>query len=438
MRIAIFGLGYVGAVSVACLGRDGHDVLGVDIDEHKLEMIRSGCAPIVEAGIQELMAAAVRSGRIRVTKDTAEAVAHAEVSFVCVGTPSAANGSQNLDAILRVTRSIGDALAGCDDYHVVVVRSTVQPGTVGSVIKPMLEQHSGKRSGEGFGLCFQPEFLREGSSIKDYDHPPFTVIGADSEKPLEPLRRLFGHLPCELIATDIATAEMLKYACNGFHAVKITFGNEIARIGRAVGVDARRVMDLLCRDRQLNISPAYLRPAFAFGGSCLPKDLRALTYLARANDVSAPMLESVLQSNRVHVDTAIEAVLAHGRKSVGLIGLSFKSGTDDLRESPLVTLAETFIGKGLDLSIYDPDVRISRLIGTNRRYIEESIPHLASLMVDTCSELVDRSQVVVVGLGQPAIVELLEQRCRGDQWVLDLTGAVCPDRLGSAYRGICW
>lgn len=438
MKIAIFGLGYVGAVSLACLGRDGHQVVGVDIDGNKLEMIRGGRAPIVEEGIQELMKETVDSGRVTVTSNTAEAVASSDVSFVCVGTPSAPNGSQDLTAIRRLSESIGDALSDCSHYHVVVIRSTVQPGTVESLIKPILEQRSGKRVGEGFGLGFQPEFLREGSSIKDYDNPPFTVVGMDSERSARALREIFGHLPCEFVSTDIGTAEMLKYACNSFHALKITFANEISRICQSVGVDGRRVMELVCRDRQLNISPAYMRPGFAFGGSCLPKDLRALTYVARSNDVSVPMLDNVLPSNRVHIEHAIGSVLARGRPKIGLIGLSFKSGTDDLRESPLVTLAETFIGKGLDLRIYDPEVSISSLIGANRRYIEESIPHIASLMVGRCEDLIDQSEVVVVGLNDAPIMTVLEQRTRPDQWILDLTSIKNPERLAGAYQGVCW
>jgi len=438
MRIAIFGLGYVGAVSLACLGRDGHDVTGVDIDANKLDMIRSGKAPIVEEGIQQLMAATVASGRIKVTTDTAAAIAASDISFVCVGTPSLPNGSQDMRAILRLTDAIGDALAKADHYHVVVVRSTIQPGTILSRIQPTLEQRSGKRVGEDFGLCFQPEFLREGTSIKDYDHPPFTVVGADSARSADVLRAVFGHLPCEFVTTDIGTAEVLKYACNTFHALKITFANEIARICQPLSVDGRKVMELVCRDRHLNISPAYLRPGFAFGGSCLPKDLRALTYVARSKDVSVPMLENVLASNRAHIQHAIDAVLARGRPRVGLIGLSFKAGTDDLRESPLVTLAETFIGKGLPLRIYDPEVHISRLIGANRRFIEESIPHIASMMEERCDTLVESAEVIVLARGDRTVLDSLRRSTRAGQLILDLTGSARLEELPATYQGMCW
>jgi GDP-mannose 6-dehydrogenase len=329
-------------------------------------------------------------------------------------------------------------LAKVDHYHVVVVRSTVQPGTIVGRIQPMLEEFSGKRVGKDFGLCFQPEFLREGTSIKDYDNPPFTVVGADSPRSADALRAVFGRLPCDFITTDIGTAEILKYACNTFHALKITFANEIARICQPLAVDGRKVMELVCRDRHLNISPAYMRPGFAFGGSCLPKDLRALTYVARSKDVSVPMLDNVLASNRAHVQLAIEAVLARGRPHVGLIGLSFKAGTDDLRESPLVSLAETFIGKGIPLRIYDPEVHVSRLIGANRRFIEESIPHIASLMEERCETLVESAEIIVLARNDRTVLDVLRRSTRAGQSVLDLTGGARPEGLAAAYQGICW
>ncbi len=438
MNISIFGLGYVGAVSLACLARDGHEVTGVDVDDNKLELIRNGKAPIVEEGIAETMAGAVGSGRVHVTSDCAEAIHGTDVSFVCVGTPSRTNGDQDQSAILRVCEQIGDALKTKDGFHVVVIRSTVQPGTLVDKLAPILEDHSGKRNGTDFALCFQPEFLREGSSIKDYDNPPYTVIGTDSNDAAEVLRRIFGSLPCEFIVTDIGTAECLKYACNAFHALKVTFANEIGRVAQSQGADSHEIMQLVCKDTRLNISPAYMRPGFAFGGSCLPKDLRALLYMARGTDVEVPMLASLLPSNRAHIDHAIDAVLARGERAVGMIGLSFKSGTDDLRESPLVTLAEHFIGKGLDLKIYDPEVNIARLTGANRRYIDESIPHIASLMTDSAEAVIEHGRTLIVGLSDAPVMEALYAHNRDDQFVLDLVGIRERDRIRGDYRGACW
>ena len=438
MKISIFGLGYVGAVSLACLSRDGHDVTGVDIDETKLKLIGEGKSPIVEAGILELMQEVVSSGRVSVTNSASDAIASTEVSFVCVGTPSAANGDQNLNAMIRLSEQIGDALKSKSGRHTIVVRSTVQPGTVENTVIPILEKRSGKKAGEHLSVCFQPEFLREGSSIRDYDNPPMTVVGANDAAAMAPLRELFGHLPCEFIETDIRTAETLKYACNTFHALKISFANEIGRICQALGADSHKVMNLLCQDKQLNISKAYLRPGFAFGGSCLPKDLRALLYMAKRDDVDVPMLAALLPSNRIHVEHALDMVLKRGERSIGVIGLSFKSGTDDLRESPMVTLVEHMIGKGLNLKIYDPEVRVSRLIGANKQYIDEAIPHIGDLMCESVEEAMSESSVVIVGLTDKDIISELFRLNRKDQYVLDLVGLENRDELAGECDGICW
>lgn len=438
MKISIFGLGYVGAVSLACLARDGHAVVGVDIDPNKLDLIRDGKSPVVEEGIQEVMAKAVASGRVTVTDDSAQAIRDSDVSFVCVGTPSMPNGSQDLRAMKRLAADIGRALKDKDGFHTVVIRSTVEPGTVLEVVDPLLREHSGKMSGQDFGLCFQPEFLREGTSIKDYDNPPMTVVGSNSERSMAILQDLFGHLPNKFLATDIGTAECLKYACNAFHAVKVTFANEIGRVAQSVGVDSRKVMELVCEDHQLNISKAYMRPGFAFGGSCLPKDLRALLYVARNRDVDLPMMSGLMPSNDLHVMHALRTVLDHGSRKVGFLGLSFKSGTDDLRESPLLTLAEQLIGKGMDLKIYDPEVNIARLIGANRAYLEESIPHIASLMCDSAEEVMNHADVVVVGLSDKEIVDDVHRYCTDRHFVLDLVSLRDADELAGQYRGICW
>ncbi|HVF17426.1 MAG TPA: nucleotide sugar dehydrogenase [Steroidobacteraceae bacterium] len=435
--ISIFGLGYVGAVSLACLARDGHEVYGVDIDPTKLELVRSGRSPIIEEGMQELMRAVVNGGGVTVTDSMRDAILSTDVSFVCVGTPPKPNGNQDLTALLRLAEEIGKVLPEKSTRHLIVIRSTVKPGTIDELIKPKIEAISGLKAGVDFSICFQPEFLREGTSINDYDNPPFTIVGADDDYAMEELRTIFGHLPCEMVRTSVRTAEMLKYACNAFHAVKVTFANEIGRICQSTDVDPHEVMKLVCMDRQLNISPAYLRPGFAFGGSCLPKDLKALLYLAKTNDVELPMLANVMPSNRTHIDHAIAQVMESGKRKIGIIGLSFKAGTDDLRESPLVAMVEHFIGKGLDVCIYDPSVNIARLVGANRRFIEESIPHIASLMTTDVEALVERSEVLVVAMKSPEVLSAVS-KATVDQSVLDL--AQLPDRRAgnAAYRGVCW
>ena len=437
MRISIFGLGYVGAVSLACLARDGHHLVGVDVSQDKLDLIASGRSPVIEEGIQELMQQVVASGRVEVTKDVEHAITSTDLSFVCVGTPSSPRGSQDLSAVLRVAESIGSALKTKSGFHTVVVRSTVEPGTVEGKFRPVVEQHSGKRSAVDFSMAFQPEFLREGTSIADYDKPPFTICGADSERGVAALRELFGHLPCEFVVTDVRTAEGMKMACNAFHALKITFANEIGRVSQALGIDGRNLMALLCKDMSLNISPAYLRPGFAFGGSCLPKDLRALNYISRAREVDTPMLSAVLASNQVHVQHVVDRIRSEPRALIGMVGLAFKSGTDDLRESPLVELAEQLIGKGYSLKIFDPHVNVARLIGANKAYIESVVPHFEGLLTDTMEKVLD-CPIVVVGQSGAAVRAALVERRRADQLVIDLVGMKEPAGLPGRYWGVCW
>jgi GDP-mannose 6-dehydrogenase len=438
MNVSVFGLGYVGAVSLACLARDGHRVIGVDIDHAKLELIAAGKTPVVEQGMVELMAQGVASGRIAVTADPRHAIHASDVSLVCVGTPCAANGNQDQSALTRVAEEIGAAIRTKSASHLVVFRSTVVPGTVEDTLCPILERSSGKTIGTDLHVAFQPEFLREGSSIKDYDRPPFTIVGARSEAAIQQVRSLFGHLPCELYVTSIRAAETVKYCCNGYHALKIAFANETARLCEALQVDAFEVMDLMCRDTQLNISRAYLKPGFAFGGSCLPKDLRAITYLGKMRDVELPVLGNVLASNRVHLDHAIAKVLASGRRRIGMLGLSFKAGTDDLRESPLVTFAEHLIGKGFPLLVYDPQVQLSSLLGANRRFIEEHVPHIGSLMRPDIAEVIRESDMLVVGLNDQSVIDALCRHAREEQVVLDLVHL--PDRpdLRAKCIGLCW
>jgi GDP-mannose 6-dehydrogenase len=437
-RISIFGLGYVGAVSLACLARDGHQVTGVDIDPVKLDLIRNRKSPILEEGIQELMRDVVNSGRVSVTDDAMQAMRDTELSFVCVGTPSASNGSQDLTAILRLTEQLGAALKLKDEFHTIVIRSTVQPGTVEEKIEPILERASGKKSGVDFGVCFQPEFLREGSSISDYDHPPYTIVGGNSEAAVNAVREVFQHLDTRFLVTNVRVAETLKMACNAFHALKITFANEIGRVSQSMGIDAHEVMRLVCADRHLNISPAYLKPGFAFGGSCLPKDLRSLTNIAKQNDVVLPMLSSLLASNRVHIDHAVDKILKLGRPKVGMLGLSFKTGTDDLRESPLVLVAKRLLGEGCELRIFDPEVQLSRLLGANRSYIDANIPHLGSLLCGSIEEMIEPSDVILVGLQQSALNDALQARVRPEQYLLDLVNLPNRDLLRCRYEGICW
>jgi len=437
-RISIFGLGYVGAVSLACLARDGHRVIGVDIDPVKLELIRNRKSPILEEGIQELMNDVINSGRVSVTADAAEAMRETELSFVCVGTPSAANGSQDLTAILRLAEQIGAALALKEEFHTIVIRSTVQPGTVEDKIEPILERASGKKAGVDFGVCFQPEFLREGSSIRDYDHPPYTIVGGNCEAAVEQVRALFQHLDTRFLVTNIRVAETLKMACNAFHALKITFANEIGRVSQSMGIDPHEVMRLVCADKRLNISPAYLKPGFAFGGSCLPKDLRALTNIAKQNDIVLPMLSSLLASNRVHIDHAVDKILKLGRPKVGMLGLSFKTGTDDLRESPLVLVAKRLLGEGCELRIFDPEVQLSRLLGANRSYIDANIPHLGSLLCGRIEDMISPSDVILVGLQQSVLNDALQAHVRPEQVVIDLVNLPNRDLLRCSYEGICW
>jgi GDP-mannose 6-dehydrogenase len=438
MRISIFGLGYVGAVSLACLVRDGHEIIGVDVDRAKLELISAGTSPVVEEGMVDLMNRAAASGRIRVTVDAAQAVHDSEISLVCVGTPSAANGSQDQSAIVRLAEVMGKALARKSVPHVIVFRSTLMPGSVEDVLRPIIERASGKRDGVDFHLCFQPEFLREGSSIRDYDKPPFTVVGANHPYPVQQLRTLFGHLPCKFIETSVRSAEMMKYCCNNFHALKITFANETARVCASLGVDPFEVMELVCADTQLNISKAYLTPGFAFGGSCLPKDLRATVHMAKMRDVDIPMLASILPSNESHLEMAFDKVMALGKRKVGFIGLSFKTGTDDLRESPLVKLAERLIGKGHELCIYDPEVNLARLLGANKSFIERHLPHIGQMLQPELDTVVASSDVIVLGSNRPSVIAELTACLRPAQVVVDLVRVPEGTALAAQSAGLCW
>jgi GDP-mannose 6-dehydrogenase len=437
-KISVFGLGYVGAVSLACLADNGHEVIGVDVNPLKVNIINEGRSPIIEHGLDELMCKGVESGTIRALTDSREAVHATELSIICVGTPSNANGSLDLRYVQKVSYEIGEALAEKNAYHIVILRSTVLPGTTEEVVIPALEQASGKKFGVDFGVCFNPEFLREGSSIKDFYNPPFTVIGADEPKVAETVQQLYGGLSAPVQVVPVRVAEMVKYSCNAFHALKVTFANEIGNLCKVSGIDSHKVMEIFCLDTKLNLSPYYLTPGFAFGGSCLPKDLRALLYHGRHFDQSLPVLESILLSNTLQVERAYRMVTETGSKRVGVLGFSFKAGTDDLRESPIVELIEKLLGKGYQIQLYDKNVSMANLHGANRTYIEKEIPHIAQLMADSIDEVIEGSDVILIGNNSPEFANV-QERVNGHHVIIDLVRAAGKDAVSDErYHGIGW
>lgn len=437
MKLSIFGLGYVGCVSAACFSENGHEVVGVDTNAVKVDIINDGRSPVVEPGVEDLIGRGVKDQRLRATMDATEAVHNTDVSLVCVGTPGRPNGSLDLAYIKAACKQIGSALEGKSRFHIVVMRSTMLPGTIEETVVPTLEVFSGKKAGRDFGIAINPEFLREGTSIHDFHNPPFTLIGADHEETADTVRRLYATLTAPMITIGIKEAEMVKYVCNCFHGLKVSFANEVGVLCKALGVDSHRVMDVFCQDTKLNLSPYYLRPGFAFGGSCLPKDLRAINYKAKTADVDLPVMNAILHSNRQHVERAVEMVLRTGKKRVGVLGLSFKAGTDDLRESPMVTLIETLIGKGLNLTVFDREVELARVFGANKEYIEREIPHISSLMRRRVEEVLECSDVVVVTKRSDEYREALSNTAQRPI-VIDLArvveGAVSDER----YHGIAW
>lgn len=438
MNIGIFGLGYVGCVTAACLAHDGHRVVGVDVNPAKVEILGSGLSPIVEPGLDALIAEAVKSGGLRASMDYRQVVQQSDVSLICVGTPSNENGSLKLDYVMKVCREIGEALAEKQEYHVVVVRSTVLPGTVEEILIPILEEASGRKAGADFGVCMNPEFLREGSAIKDYYTPSLVMIGEIDRRSGDLVQQLYERVQAPLNRAPIRTAEMVKYACNSFHALKVVFANEIGSLCKANGIDGQEVMEIFVQDRQLNISPTYLRPGFAFGGSCLPKDVRALLYRAKELDVECLTLSSLLPSNQRQILQAIRMVERTRKNKVGILGLSFKAGTDDLRESPTITLAETLIGRGYRVRIFDDKVELSRLIGANKLFLEKELPHISSLLCGTLKELVDESEVLVITNGTQEFRQVPEMM-RPDQVLIDFIGiAKHAEGMDGRYEGIAW
>ena len=438
MRVSVFGLGYVGCVSAACLASEGHEVVGVDVNRQKVDQVAGGRSPILEPGLDALIAEAVRSGALRATDDGQAAARATDLSLICVGTPSKPNGSLNLRYVEHVCAEIGMALEAKPDYHAVVVRSTVLPGTSQQRLIPILEQHSGRSAGPDFGYAFFPEFLREGSAIADFRRPSQVVIGGLDERTGDLVEQLSDPAGAPVTRVPIGVAEMVKYTSNAFHALKVAFANEIGSVAKAVGVDGQRVMEIVCRDTRLNISPAYLRPGFAFGGSCLPKDLRALLYRARERDIETPVLSAVMTSNQAQIQRAIGMVEQQRRRKVGVLGLSFKAGTDDVRESPVVPLVETLVGRGYGVCVYDEMVDPSRLIGANKSFLEQELPHIASLMRGSIDDVLAESEVVVIANGSNAFRDVAH-RLRPDQVLVDLVGSARDNgTIEDRYDGIAW
>lgn len=437
MKVAIFGLGYVGAVSGACFAELGHEVIGVDVSKAKVDMINRGEAPIVEEMIAELTAGAVKLGRLRATRDAAAAVRAADVSLVSVGTPTARDGAPDLAFVDNVVGEIGAALKGGAKPHTVIIRSTVPPGTTQLRLAPILEAAAGETLGARIHLAFNPEFLREGRSVRDFRQPPFTIIGALSERGYDDVAALYQGVESEIVRTDPATAESIKLLSNAWHGLKVAFANEAARILKSANVDSRRALEIFVKDTVLNISPAYLRPGFAFGGSCLPKDLRAMISIAEKGQIVAPIMKAALASNEAHLEAALAAVRACGRRPIVLFGLAFKPGTDDLRESPFVALAERLIGKGYRLKIVDPFVDASRLMGKNKEFIEREIPHFVDLMARDAEDAVDEAEIVIYGHSSSVDKGAIIERGVG-KILIDLSGDRDLELCGADYRGVAW
>ena len=436
MKVSLFGLGYVGCVSAACFARNGHRVVGVDVNRLKIDILNSGQSPIIEKDVSAFVMEAVVAGRLRATTDAAEAVLDSDVSLLCVGTPSRPNGSLDLTHIWAVTEEIGDALRAKSSKHVVVIRSTVMPGT-SERVSQILAERSGKAPGVGFAVVMNPEFLREGTAVADFLHPPYTILGGDDPDALDRVADLYQDLDCPLVRVPTRVAEMLKYANNAFHAVKVVFANEIGNVCKEMGIDSHKVMELFCMDMKLNLSPYYLRPGFAFGGSCLPKDVRALTSRAHELDLSTPLLDSLIPSNEHQVRRVVDLLLHWKCRKVGFLGMAFKGGTDDLRESPIVEVIETLIGKGYDVRIYDSNVSLAKLFGANKEYITKEIPHIDRLMCTSVVEVVDHADVLVIGNRSDEFRDAM-RLVRSGQRVLDLVRIVPEPPAQGEYHGLCW
>lgn len=434
MKVTIFGMGYVGCVTAACFSNLGHDVTGVDVDANKVDMINRAQSPIIEPGLTEIIKAGVSAGKLRATTDSKEL---GDVVIVCVGTPSNENGSLGLKHLTHVVERIGELLKGSNGYHVITIRSTVLPGTVEGLVIPLLEEKSSKKAGRDFGVCMNPEFMRETTAIDDFHNPPFTIIGQRDQRSGDIVAKLYDTIKAPMERPSIPVAEMVKYACNTFHATKVCFGNEIGNLCKSMDIDSHRVMEIFCKDTRLNLSPYYLKPGFAFGGSCLPKDLRAIVYQAKRNDVEVPLLSSLMPSNERQIQHAFRLVRNSGRTKIGVLGLSFKEGTDDVRESPIVILIEMLIGKGYSVTIYDEEVSLAKLYGANKRYLDETIPHVTSLMESSVSKVLDKSDLVIVSKKTDHFKKEIEG-LRKDVFVVDLVRIFADSKGRPHYEGISW
>jgi GDP-mannose 6-dehydrogenase len=437
MKISVLGLGYVGAVSAGCLAKDGHEVIGVDPERTKVDLINAGRSPIIEKDIDGIIAEQVAAGRLAASTDVSTAVRHTDLVFVAVGTPSLPNGGIDLKYIRRVCEQIGRSIQTHPGAPVIVMRSTMLPGTMRDVVIPTLEKFSGKRAGEEFGVCINPEFLREGTAVHDYYHPPKTVIGEMNRASGDLLAALYAKMPGPMIRTDVQTAEMVKYADNVWHALKVGFANEMGNVCKAVGVDGHKVMNIFCQDQKLNLSPYYLKPGFAFGGSCLPKDVRALLYKAKTLDVAVPILSAILPSNELQITRGVQAVVEKGNRKVGILGFSFKAGTDDLRESPMVELVERLLGKGYDLKIYDRNVSMAAIHGANRDYILNRIPHISRLMTESLEDVLAHGKTIVIGNGAPEFADVPRRVAEG-QTIIDFVRITDSRTVLGVYEGLCW
>ena len=437
MDISVFGLGYVGVVSMACLASRGHRMIGVDVNQHKIDLINDGMCPIVEKDLPELLKLGKQKGLISATNKAEEAIAHSALSIICVGTPSRANGSLNTQYLENVCKDIAKCLGEKKGEHILVFRSTMLPGTAIDMVIPTLEEHSGLKESEGFHVVFNPEFLREATAVFDFNHPPKTVVGGRNPSIVQKVLDVYDGVPGPMIGTTLEVAEMVKYLDNNFHALKITFANEVGQICKKLSIDSHKVMEIFVQDTKLNISDYYLWPGFAFGGSCLPKDLRAVTYLSKMLDLETPMLNSLMISNQAQILSVIKRVIAHGKKKIGIAGFSFKAGTDDLRESPIIEVIETLLGKGYDLKLYDKNVTLARLMGANKDYIDNRIPHISSLMVGTLDEIIADRELIIIGNRSDEFKRLLTE-CREDQVIFDLVRIGGQIETKARYDGICW
>ncbi len=437
MRISVLGMGYVGSVTAACLADQRHEVIGVDVNAEKVRLINAGQTPVLEPLVGDLIRDSVREGRLRATTNAEEAVASTELSLVCVGTPSLKSGRLDLSGVEKVSRELGRALREKKGFHTLAVRSTILPGTIDTLVAPALEVESRKRAGKDFAVCYNPEFMREGTAVADFYAPPFTLIGTNDRSKAQPVAALYALLDRPVVYTEIRLAEMLKYVCNAFHALKITFANEIGTLAHSMGVDSHALMQIFCTDEKLNISRAYLEPGFAFGGSCLPKDIRAILYRAKELDLNLPLLEGILPSNQIHIQRGLDLILSTGKKRIGVLGLSFKPNTDDLRESPMIELVKALLGEGCQVRIYDAKVELSAIVGTNRQFVEETIPHIGALLQPSLEAVVADSEVIVIGRDAREFREI-RYLLRPDHIVIQLNRSPNLDGVPARRIGLCW